>query len=143
MNILDWLELLSTLSIEEKEQLALFCQEKEVKTWEKVFCEWDDANAMYILKTGEIEVYTWGDLNKRVLWVIHAEEVLWEMALFVGSRTRMASAIALDDTKLITILDFSIRQLVDSHPQLLDKIKIIIAQRKQNNQILDNQIKDI
>jgi len=55
------------------------------------------------------------------------------MALFLDKRKRTASIIALEDSKLLTILDFSIKQLVQKNPELLDKIKDIIDKRRKVN----------
>jgi CRP-like cAMP-binding protein len=41
----------------------------------------------------------------------------------------MATAVALTDCVLITILSFSINDLTNKHPELLEKIKLIINDR--------------
>ncbi|MGB2110457.1 MAG: cyclic nucleotide-binding domain-containing protein [Patescibacteria group bacterium] len=56
MSILGGLELLKDLSDSQKDNLSLFCQEKFLEPGEILFHEGDDANAMYILASGEIEV---------------------------------------------------------------------------------------
>ena len=48
------------------------------------------------------------------------------MALFWDTNKRMATAISLEDSSLITILSFSIKELANKNPLLLDKIKEII-----------------
>jgi len=40
MSILDNLKLLESLSIEEKENLSLYCQKKYLEKWEVLFLEW-------------------------------------------------------------------------------------------------------
>lgn len=131
--ILDWIKLLSGLSDEERSNLSMFCQEKRISSWDIIFHEDDYATAMYILKEGNIEVSRKIDWWKIILWEVHAEEILWEMALFWERNKRMATASALTDGVLITILMFSIKELTEKHPELLDKIKMIINDRMISN----------
>ncbi len=138
MGILDWLEIIESLSDFEKDNLSMFCQIKDIKKWEKLFIEWDEATAMYILKEWQFEIYKETSWNKIVLWLVDAEEILWEMALFWDNSKRMATAIATTDCKLITILSFSIKELTDKYPSLLSKIKSIIDDRVIDNKILES-----
>ena len=140
MNILDWLEIIESLSDFERDNLSMFCQIKDIPKGEKLFKEWDEATAMYILKEWQFEIYKESNWNKIVLWIVDAEEILWEMALFGDNSKRMATAIATKDCKLITILSFSIKELTNKYPSLLNKIKTIIDDRVIDNKILESTI---
>jgi CRP-like cAMP-binding protein len=59
--------------------------------------------------------------------------VLGEMALFLETNERMATAIATKDSILITILSFSVLELSKKNPQLLEKIRAIIDNRVARN----------
>jgi CRP-like cAMP-binding protein len=48
----------------------------------------------------------------------------------------MASAKAIKDSKLIIMLDFSLRELLDKHPKIMNKIKKIIDSRNEKNKKL-------
>lgn len=133
MSILDEIKLLNELSESEKEKLSLFCQEKYLTAGEVLFNEQDEASAMYLLKEWNIEISRFSDWENIVLWEVHAEEILWEMALFWDTNKRMATATALTDSVLIVILSFSIKELTLKHPELLDKIKTIINDRMISN----------
>jgi CRP-like cAMP-binding protein len=61
------------------------------------------------------------------------------MALFSDNSKRMATAKAAKDSILIVILSFSIKELTQTHPDLMDKIKEIIEQRMWNNKILESK----
>lgn len=141
MNILHWIKLLSDLSESDKDNLSLFCQEKSLKRWEVLFKEWDEANAMYILKKWSFEIRKIINWKEIVLWNVLAEELLWEMALFWDTNKRMATAISLEDSCMITILSFSIKDLAKKYPLLLDKIKEIINDRIIDNKIVETTIK--
>lgn len=133
MSFLDSIKMLSSLTNDEKENLALFCQEKYLNAWEQLFLEWDEATAMYFLAEWKIEVYKERAWEEIILWEIMAEEILWEMAIFGWEWRRMASARAKEDTKLITILSFSVKQIAIKHPDLMVKIENIIKSREEKN----------
>lgn len=137
MNILDNISLLDWLTTNEKASLSLFCQHKILNKWEVLFTEWEDANAMYLLKEWIVRIsknINWAEI---VLWDVNAEEILWEMALFTENWTRMATATALTDSTLVTILSFSIKELTLKHPELLNKIKKIIEERITMNKMIE------
>ena len=85
---------------------------------------------MYIVKSWNIEVSKILNWEKQVLWNVSVWWIIWEMALFWDNSKRMASAIALDNVELITILWSSIKTLANKKPELLEKIKGIINERK-------------
>lgn len=129
MSILDWVKMLDYLSESDKDNLSLFCQEKFLSKWEMLFWEQEEASAMYILKEGNIKISRIVNWKNIVLWEVHAEEILWEMALFWDTNKRMASATAINDCILVVILWFSIKELTIKNPELMDKIKNIINDR--------------
>ena len=137
MSILDWIKLLDNLSNDEKDELSLFCQEKYVYKWEIIFEEWDIANAMYILVSWTIEISNIREWKKIILWNVKAEEILWEMALFWKKWNRMATAEVVEDAVLITILSFSIKDLIRKHSELYSKIRDIIELRIESNKLLE------
>lgn len=133
MSIFNGVKILNELSVIEKENLSMFCQEKHLEIWDILFNEEDEATAMYILKEWNIEISRTINWDNTILWEVHAEEILWEMALFWTTNKRMATGKALTRCNLIVILWFSIRELTIKHPELLDKIKLIINDRMLSN----------
>ncbi len=129
MSKLDQLEIFSSLSEAEKSNLEMFCQDKKLSSWEKLFNEKDEANSMYFVKKGSLEVSTITNGEKKMIWVVWQGWIIWEMALFWETNKRMATATALDNVELITILWFSIKSLAEKNPELLEKIKKIIEKR--------------
>ena len=134
MSFLNWLELLNDLTQEERDNLEVFCQERFLQVWELLFREWESASSMYILKQWELEVFVEKDWEEVILWNIIAEDIVWEMALFLDRDARMANARAIEDSTVITLLDFSIKELTDKHPEILEKINKIIEDRKVQNE---------
>lgn len=141
MSILNNIKILSELSQNEIDHFSMFCQEKTIQAGETLFHEWDDANAMYILADGEVEISNLIDGKRIKLWTVKAEEILWEMALFGWGSRRMATAIVTKNATMITVLSFSIKELTQEHPELLQKIKTIIEERTVNNRIIESEIK--
>lgn len=133
MSFLDGVKMFDNLNAEEKEKLSLFCQEKNVLAWDLIFEEWDEANSMYFLVKGNIEIYKNISWKEVILWEIKAEEILWEMAIFWTDWKRTASARAVVDSSLITILSFSIKEIAFKHPDLMAKIEMIIDERESEN----------
>lgn len=137
MNILDNIKILKSLSDKDRENLCFFSQERFLKKWEVLFKEWDSANAMYLLSKWVIEVYK--TINTKVikLWEVNAEDILGEMALFWKKEKRSASAKAKEDSVVIVLLSFSIKEITKNNPELVEKIKnIIIKREKENKKIL-------
>lgn len=139
MSILKNIKILDSLSQSEKSNLSLFCQEKTLNKWDILFNEWEDANAMYLLTSWKIRILKTIDWKEVILWEINAEEILWEMALFCENWKRMATAKALTESSLVTILSFSIKELTIKHPELLEKIKLIIEKRKTINKMIEEK----
>ena len=133
-SMLDSLDILKTLTQQDRDNLSVFCQERFINKGDILFSEWDEWNAMYFLKTWKIEILKNIDWDNIRLWQVVAEEVLWEMALFQSTnKSRMATAKALENSNLIVILEFSMNELKAKHPQVIEKIKEIIEYRNSEN----------
>lgn len=134
VSVLDALDILSTLTQQDKDNLSIFCQERHLMKWETLFSEWEEWNAMYFLQAWKISILKKVDWVNVRLWQVSAEEVLWEMALFQSSNnTRMATAVADEDSNLVVILNFSINELKQKYPEVIEKIKQIIEYRNMQN----------
>jgi CRP-like cAMP-binding protein len=129
MGMLDTISFLKELSESDKQTLENFCQLKNIPKGEKLFSEGDDANALYILISGELSVYRLEGDNQRLLATLRAEDVIGEMGVFGDDKVRNATVIAQEDTTLVTILDFSIQDLAKKYPIVSEKIQKMISER--------------
>lgn len=127
--MLDLIELFSCLTQEEKNTLSLFCQKRFLKSWEILFEEWQEANSMYILESGLLEIYNSNGLLKN----LKPQELVWEMWFFSNSNKRMATVKATQDSYLVVILYFSLEELMKTHTPLYNKIHQIIQERNKEN----------
>ncbi|MDD5213360.1 MAG: cyclic nucleotide-binding domain-containing protein [Candidatus Gracilibacteria bacterium] len=131
MGILDNLDLFSSLSEQERKSIEIFCQERTLSLGEILFNEGDDAVAMYIVKSGGLQAYTYSG----ILGNIEQDGFVGEMALFAEpQKRRMASVKSMSDkTTIIVMLYFSLIELEKKHPQIMDKIKNIVLKRNEEN----------
>lgn len=136
---LEKIEILSTLTEWERNTLSIFCQERNLSDSEYLFKEKDEANAMYFLIDWYLEVFRWNMWEKKVLWNVKPGEFVWEMAIFdPNHNTRTASVISAGNSRLLVLPSFSIDELTQKNPEILDKIEKIIRERKEkNNQIVN------
>ena len=132
MSILDSVELFDSLSNTERETLSLFCQERLVVSGELLFSEWDDASALYVVKSGSLKAYRDRSDGEKVLWYIGPNELAGEMALFDpdAPKKRMASVKAVEKVLLLVIMDYAILELSKKHHEIYDKIVDIMMKRK-------------
>lgn len=135
MSLLDSIDFFSTLTSSEKENLSLFCQERFLKSLDVLFKEWDDATALYVVKSWRLKVYQNKIEWEIVLGYVEAWEFVWEMAFFDWNNTkkRMASVRSIEDTQLIVIMNSSMEELARKNKEIFDKIVNIIQTRKIKN----------
>lgn len=136
MTILEWISFFDNLSQTEKDNLSLFCQERHLKTWEILFNEWDEAVALYIVKNWKLKAYKDRSDWEKLLWNIWIWEFVGEMAFFDWDNTpkrRMATIMALEETDLIVMMNYSLLELANKRKDIYDKILKIIKDRKQIN----------
>ncbi|PID87461.1 hypothetical protein CSB07_01480 [Candidatus Gracilibacteria bacterium] len=136
MGILKGLGLLEVLSDNELQDLEKFCQERKVLKGEKLFNEGDDANSLYFLKEGGVSIYKNVNGSEISIGEVLAEDILGEMAIFGGSGKRSATAIANQDTILIVIMSFSIKEISNKNPALLKRIQEVIEHRIMINKTI-------
>lgn len=129
MSILDEISFFESLSQDDRTHLSYFCQKKHIAAWEQLFAQWDEPNAFYIVASGSFVVSKeeWGEVTE--LGPVLSWDILWEMALFWENTVRNATVTAASDAAVITILDFSIKELTKKNPDILEKIQKIVQSR--------------
>ncbi|MDD2565952.1 MAG: cyclic nucleotide-binding domain-containing protein [Candidatus Gracilibacteria bacterium] len=138
MSILDGISFFDNLSLQEKDNLALFCQERFLKAGEVLFKEGDEATALYIVKSGKLRVHKERPDGDQTLGYIEQGEFVGEMAFFDGEnipKRRMASVKSLEETVLIVMMNYSITELARKRKDIYDKIAEVINDRKLKNEL--------
>lgn len=129
MSILDWVPFFDSLSWEDKQHLSYFCQKKDIAQGDELFHQWDSPTAFYVVVSWSFSVFKEIDGQTQELWPVEVWDILWEMSLFGQNENRNATVVAKENSTLITILDFSIQELVKTNPDILEKIQKVIEKR--------------
>lgn len=102
-----------------------------------LFKQGDDADTMYIIKTGAVEIYNEPEKEEDLL--VNLADIgqggfFGEMAL-VSNLKRNASARAKTDCEIFILSKKDFNQLLDSNPTMAEQISAtIIARMKENDQ---------
>ena len=95
--------------------------QQEVPAGELVFEEGEVGELAYLIVSGQVEIFRSSGNNERVLATLGRGEIIGEMSL-IDSQPRMASARALEDTKVSIISRKSLQQRLD---RLEDKDRVL------------------
>ena len=133
MNYFENINLFSDLLIEDQVNLSDFCQVQNLSSWDVLFQEGDDPQALYIIASGGLLVQKGvvGDLQN--LASLESGDIVWEMAFFGEQKKRNATVVAREETKLIVIINFSLQQILEKYPELYNKLNTIIEERGVKN----------
>ena len=112
------------------QELALFREIASIEkysTGEVIFHEGDECNKLYIVITGAVEISTLlTDGSSRVLGLISRGTQFGEMAL-IDDVPRAATAKAIGDTALLSVLRDDFLDLIEQHPIFSAKALINLA----------------
>jgi CRP/FNR family cyclic AMP-dependent transcriptional regulator len=133
--MLQGIPLFAGLTDAEKSTVELFAQERMIKSGEILFNEGDEATAMYVVKAGNLKAFKDRSSGEQILGFVTVAEMVGEMALFDANapKRRLASVRAVEDSRLLVIVDYAIVELSRKHPIVYEKIKAVIDQRRRAN----------
>jgi zinc transporter ZupT len=97
-----------------------------------LFRQGDAGNALYLITTGEIQIFTGPDIEKNIVATLGPGQSFGEMAL-LNSDSRTASAVALADTKLLKIDKEQFDALLEISPGLRKSIEQLSSKRILHN----------
>jgi CRP-like cAMP-binding protein len=103
-----------------------------VKTFLKhnvVFVEGSRGDQAFILMEGEVEISGTVDGRKKVFAVLKPPSIFGEMALFLEDQTRTATAMTLEDTKLVIITRDDLEDYFAKAPQVISSILQVLVSR--------------
>ncbi|WP_243547308.1 Crp/Fnr family transcriptional regulator [Pseudodesulfovibrio tunisiensis] len=102
---------------------------KNVLKHNVVFNEGTKGDAAYILTDGRIEISGIVDGNKKVFAILSPISLFGEMALFLEDQTRTATAIALEDSKVIVVTKDDLDESMREMPQVISSILTVLVSR--------------
>jgi len=94
-----------------------------------VFEEGSKGNAAYILTEGRIEISGTVEGRKKVFALLKPISIFGEMALFLDDGVRTATAIALEDSKVIVVTRDDLEEFMRASPKVIASIITVLVNR--------------
>lgn len=94
-----------------------------------VFEEGGKGDAAYILTEGKIEISGTVEGRKKVFAVLKPISIFGEMALFLDDGVRTATAIALEDSKVIVVTRDDLEEFMRESPKVIASIITVLVSR--------------
>ncbi len=140
-NALSFFPLFGDLSVAEQQQLLPFFSEVTIKEGDVIIREGDAGQSMFLITSGDVEVYTTlveeGDVqivqtgkSRLFLAKLRAGDCFGEGAFFTNE-PRSATVQALTETTLLKLAEGHLQQLLRDHPQIAQKLQQCHQQRLQ------------
>jgi CPA2 family monovalent cation:H+ antiporter-2 len=126
----DRFPLFAGLTPEQREVLVLHFQPQTAEPGERIIRAGEEADAVYFISKGEVEVAVAGQRIK-----LGAGDFFGEMALISG-RPRSADITALDYSKFAMLSQRDFRQFLRKYPEIGTQIASLAAQREDTNRQL-------
>lgn len=93
--------------------------------------EGDPGEALFVIKSGTVEVKTNVSGNEVVLARLNRGACFGEVALLTG-RPRTATVVAVDDVTLLCFYRHAIEKLLEDHPKVKKLLQVVLEGRAQD-----------
>lgn len=97
-----------------------------------IFSEGSKGEEAYILVDGKVEISGNVDGRKKVFAVLQPVSIFGEMALFLENHGRTATAIALEDSKVVVLNGDDLEGYIESAPPAIQAILNVMVTRLRN-----------
>ncbi len=94
-----------------------------------VFKEGQKGESAYLLKEGRVELSKEINGKKKVLAILSPISLFGEMAMLMGDQRRTATAMSLDDVKVIEIKKDDFEDFVKQSPQIMQTVLDVLVHR--------------
>ena len=115
----------------DEEQLHLIAERSrlvEYKKGETIYREGDLAEALYIIASGRLQVFTVTDGQKQLYTVLHNGDTFGEVSLLTGE-THSATVEALNDTLVLELQKRDFEDLINRIPSLVLHLSRVLSKR--------------
>jgi CRP-like cAMP-binding protein len=102
---------------------------RNVLKYNLVFNEGSKGDAAYILTEGKIEISGTVEGRKKVFAILKPISIFGEMALFLEDGVRTATAIALEDSKVIVVTRDDLDEFMRKSPKVIASIITVLVNR--------------
>lgn len=121
--------LFSHLDEEDFQQLTTICTEKKFEKGQTIFYEEDMGTGFYIIISGQVKIVMLSnDGREHILGLLRERDFFGEMSILDGE-PRSATAIALMDTKAISITREDFTKVLRNNPDISIKIMFVLCKR--------------
>lgn len=121
--------LFSHLDEEDFQQLTAICTEKKFEKGQTIFYEEDSGTGFYIIISGQVKIVMLSnDGREHILGLLRERDFFGEMSILDGE-PRSATAIALVDTKAISITREDFTKVLRNNPDISIKIMFVLCKR--------------
>jgi small-conductance mechanosensitive channel/CRP-like cAMP-binding protein len=121
--------LFSNLSEDELTRLAESTRAAPFAPGEVITRQGEEAQALYVLTSGEVDVFVSADGSDRLVTSISAPAFFGEMALATGA-AREATVVAKGPVECLLVDKADFRELVTARPDLGREVSLILAERR-------------
>ncbi len=134
--------LFQSLEPREIEKLAKLLEEVSFRGGETIFHERDPGDAMYIVRTGAVRIWTLDeDVHEVTLAVLDPGQFFGELAALDGSPRSANATASAQDTKLHRLSQKDFHAFMLAHPAVaLAMVREIGARLRQTNQIVSRRV---
>ncbi|MEW5773216.1 MAG: cyclic nucleotide-binding domain-containing protein [Thermodesulfobacteriota bacterium] len=94
-----------------------------------IFQEGSKGECAYLLKEGRVEISKILDGKKKVLAVLKPVSIFGEMAILLGDERRTATAVSLEDSKVVEIKKSDFEDYMRKSPQMISTILNVMVYR--------------
>ncbi|MBX3066865.1 MAG: DUF1003 domain-containing protein [Anaerolineae bacterium] len=135
--VLTHIPLFALMDKQELEVLAENLEYRRFLAGQTIFADGDRGDSMFIVKSGEVEVFLRDDDDQRVsLEFVQPNQIFGELAL-LDNEPRSASAIATRNTELFVVDRHDLQILVRSHPHAaLDMLAMLGKRIREANSLV-------
>jgi CRP-like cAMP-binding protein len=102
---------------------------RNVLKYNLVFNEGSKGDAAYILTEGKIEISGTIEGRKKVFAILKPISIFGEMALFLNDGVRTATALALEDSKVIVVTRDDLDEFMSKSPKVIASIINVLVNR--------------
>ena len=133
---LERVSIFKALTIRELTAIAQITEESDKKLGYEIFKEGDFGDQMYLLVSGEVEIYKNQEDGKVKLAELSTGDYFGEMALF-EKKARSATAVVKKETRFLEIDGYDFEQIMREYPSIAINVCRVFSERlRETNEIL-------
>jgi CRP-like cAMP-binding protein len=103
--------------------------ERNFLKYSVIFTEGSKGDSAYLLKEGRVEISKGVDKKKKVFAILKPISLFGEMAILLEDEKRTATAVALEDSKVVEIKKYDFQRLVEESPPVINTVVKVLVHR--------------